>query len=113
MTKKLTCLVCPRGCLLEIDAHGNVTGNFCPRGIPYARQEMAAPKRMLTYALKLTNDSRMLPVRTSEPVDQKLIQEIIDYLEGLALSAPIPFNAVIVENVCGSGVNIISSRKIV
>ena len=30
---KLICIVCPRGCHLEVDENFNVTGNFCQRGV--------------------------------------------------------------------------------
>ena len=42
-TKKLTCIVCPMGCPLEVTLEGgnilSVTGNTCPRGEKYAREE--------------------------------------------------------------------------
>ena len=47
MGKELTCIVCPRGCRLTIDDNLNVTGNSCPRGAQYAKDEMTNPKRMI------------------------------------------------------------------
>ena len=37
------CIVCPKGCRLSISQDGdkiNVSGNFCPRGVKYAQQEL-------------------------------------------------------------------------
>ena len=50
MSKQMTCLLCPRGCLLTVSDNGEVSGNYCPRGLIYAKQEMTAPKRTLTYS---------------------------------------------------------------
>ena len=112
MNKQLTCLVCPRGCLLTVDEQNNVTGNFCPRGIPYALQELKSPKRTLTYSIKVKGKKMMLPVRTDIAVDKGLIFEIVNVLNELVVESPVAFNQVIVENICGSGANIIASRKI-
>ena len=43
--KELTCIVCPRGCRLSIDEKLNVTGNFCPRGANYAKDEFCSRHR--------------------------------------------------------------------
>ena len=40
---ELICINCPRGCLLQVEQQGEeiaVTGNFCSKGIPYAKQEI-------------------------------------------------------------------------
>lgn len=46
----LICITCPKGCHLTVD-EGNdyaVTGNSCPRGAEYARNELLHPVRMIT-----------------------------------------------------------------
>ena len=43
---ELICINCPRGCLLQVEQQGEeiaVTGNFCSKGIPYAKQEITDP----------------------------------------------------------------------
>ncbi|MFA6370273.1 MAG: molybdopterin oxidoreductase, partial [Bacilli bacterium] len=44
---KLICTSCPRGCHLQVDENLNVTGNHCPRGIAYARDEITNPRRYI------------------------------------------------------------------
>lgn len=110
MTRKITCLVCPRGCLLTVDDNLNVSGNFCPRGIPYALQEIKEPKRTLTYLVKVKGQKEPLPVRTDVAVNKNLIFEIVSVLNELIVEAPIAFNEVIIENILDSGANIIASR---
>ncbi|GHT76886.1 hypothetical protein FACS1894124_8770 [Spirochaetia bacterium] len=55
MTHNLTCITCPIGCALtaEVGPGGSdsgitVTGNRCPRGAAYAKEEILAPKRVVT-----------------------------------------------------------------
>ena len=44
MNRKLTCIVCPIGCVLEVHYNDNeilsVQGNLCPRGRDYAEKEL-------------------------------------------------------------------------
>ena len=51
--KELICILCPRGCRLKVDDNLNVTGNFCPRGIIYAKTEITNPTRSLTSTVKI------------------------------------------------------------
>ena len=40
---ELICISCPRGCLLKVSGQGEaleITGNFCSKGIDYARKEI-------------------------------------------------------------------------
>ncbi len=112
MKRTLTCLVCPRGCLLTVDEHNNVTGNMCARGIPYAHQELTNPKRTLTYVIKVNGVKEPVPVRTDVPISKDLIPDVVAHLNTLEFNAPLAFNEVIVANIFGSGANIITSKKI-
>ena len=45
---KLVCIVCPRGCTMEVTESGGeytVTGNFCKRGRDFAIAEQTTPMR--------------------------------------------------------------------
>ena len=52
--KELVCIVCPRGCRLKVDEENDfaVTGNTCPRGAEYGRNEIMAPTRVLTSTVR-------------------------------------------------------------
>ena len=47
MKKQFTCIVCPNGCEIEAEVENgqviSVTGQTCPRGEQYVRQELTAP----------------------------------------------------------------------
>ena len=42
MIKKLTCIVCPNGCEIEIDGD-SIKGYTCKRGLEYAKEELFHP----------------------------------------------------------------------
>ena len=45
--KELICIVCPKGCHLKVDEENGcaVTGNGCPRGAEYGKNELLHPAR--------------------------------------------------------------------
>jgi CxxC motif-containing protein len=58
--KKLTCIICPKGCFLTVKEQNGeiiVTGNSCNKGKSYAISELTNPQRILTTTLKLDNNS--------------------------------------------------------
>ncbi len=50
--KEMICICCPMGCHLQVDDSDRdniiVTGNTCPRGAKYAKDESICPKRVVT-----------------------------------------------------------------
>ena len=70
--RKLTCIICPRGCSLAVDENLNVTGNICSRGEKYAIAECTAPMRTVTATVRVHNrEDVMLPVKTEQPVPKE------------------------------------------
>jgi len=56
MTKAIVCVACPVGCEVAAEVVGGevtrVSGNRCPRGEAYARQEAVEPLRVLATSVK-------------------------------------------------------------
>ena len=79
MKRSLSCIICPRGCALEIDPENlTVTGNTCPRGEDYARQEVTCPMRTLTTALRVANrENAMVSVKTAAPIPREKLMDAI------------------------------------
>lgn len=75
--QEFTCIVCPRGCELSvsvIDGEITVTGNTCPRGIPYAKQEITTPMRSLCTTVRTAfKEFPRLPVRTNGEIPRDRI----------------------------------------
>ena len=111
--KELICIMCPKGCHLTVDDELNVTGNTCPRGVTYGKQEVTDPRRYLTSTVKIQSKSyRRLPVISSGDLPKDRVSDVIKYLDGVEVSAPIKVKDVIVKDVLGLGVDILATRTI-
>lgn len=122
MKKELTCIICPMGCHLEADCATafdgsleirSVSGNTCPRGEKYARAELTHPERTVTSTVVLKNGRyRRLPVITSGPIPKERIFDVMKEIHQVSVCAPIKIHDIIIENVCGLGVDLVASRSI-
>lgn len=114
MNNPLICIVCPKGCkvtVTEKDGILSTTGNACPKGHDYAIQESTDPKRILTTTIKITGANHdRCPVVSNGPLPKGDLFKVLSLLEGLEVQAPITVNTVILDNVLGSGIDIVSSR---
>ncbi len=114
-TREMVCINCPLGCMLTVtkenDGSVTVTGNTCPRGEIYGRNEMTDPKRVVTSTVRIKGqDNQVIPVKTKEPIPKGKIWECIEELKQVDVSAPIDIGDVIVENVAGTGVSVVATK---
>ncbi len=111
---ELTCIVCPRGCLLKVmeNPEGySVTGNACPRGVPYAVREMTDPRRMVSSTTRIEGAiHRRLPVKTSGDIPKGLVTKVCGEIGRLVVFAPVACGDVIIRNVLGTGADVIAAR---
>lgn len=106
----LTCVLCPKGCRVVLGKDGEVTGNQCPKGEAYAKQEVQAPARVLTTTLKRP-DGTLLPVKTSKPVPRARLMEYAAQLRSVtAPNRPLPWGAVVLADPFGIGVDILKAE---
>ena len=111
--KDLICIMCPKGCHLKVDDEFNVTGNACPRGATYGKQEIIDPRRYLTSTVKLVSKTyRRLPVISNGDLPKNKVAEVIKYLDTIEVKAPINVKDIIVKDVLGLGVDIVATRTI-
>ena len=56
---ELICIGCPRGCHLKVDEQNGyaVSGNSCPVGAEYGKNELTNPTRVLTSTVRITGAS--------------------------------------------------------
>ncbi|MDC7228098.1 MAG: DUF1667 domain-containing protein [Spirochaetales bacterium] len=119
MNRKLTCIECPRGCLLMVektegvDREGGelrVSGNACPKGIDYGRQEVLRPMRMLTSTVR-TDDCEFprLPVRLSAEIPKERIFDCMKEINRITVVGRKKPGDVLVQNIGGLGVDLIAS----
>ena len=115
-TRNITCINCPMGCRMTVEIEKeeirSVTGNTCKRGEIYARQECTDPVRMITAVVPVVNSEIPVSVKTQSPVPKSKIFDCMNVLSGLQVTAPVAVHDVLVENICGTGVNIIATRNV-
>ena len=111
---KLICINGPRGCELEVEKKGEevvVSGHACPRGETYGTEEMTNPTRMVTGLVKVAGTRRPLPVKTRTAIAKGKISEITNLLANTTVLPPKNIGDVIIENVCGTGVDIVATAN--
>lgn len=117
MKRIITCIECPQGCRLEVEADGarlvSVTGNKCGRGPAYARQETEAPLRTLTTSVLTRGlELRMLPVRTSKPIPREKLFDAMEAVKRIVVVSPVKAGAVIAADLLGLGADLLACRKL-
>ncbi len=117
MEQVITCINCPVGCRMTVNLDDNgqfvsVSGNTCPRGERYARQECTSPERMVTAVVSLQNSSMPLSVKTASPVPKVLIHKVMEELSSLHLCAPVEAGTVVVPDILNTGVDVIATRSV-
>ncbi|MBB5182297.1 DUF1667 domain-containing protein [Catenisphaera adipataccumulans] len=116
-TKHLTCIGCPMGCSITVEMEGSeilsVTGNTCKRGDIYARKEVTNPTRIVTSTVRVTGSdlTNMVSCKTEHDIPKDKIFDCVKALKGVTVKAPIKIGDVLVENVAGTGVNIIATKN--
>ena len=117
MKRTMTCIECPQGCRLELEADGSrligVTGNKCARGGLYASREIEAPMRTLTTSVLTRGlELKMLPVRTSVPIPKGKLFEAMAAAKLLVVTAPVKAGDVIVRDLLGLGADLVACREL-
>ena len=112
---ELTCIVCPMGCRLNVEKVGEeirVTGNTCKRGETYAIQETTCPMRTLTSLVKVAGgEGPLCPVKTANVIPKALINEALTEVRAACVEAPVKIGDVIIENIAGTGVNLVAAAN--
>jgi CxxC motif-containing protein len=114
MIDRLTCVLCPIGCELEVEraAGGlDVRGNQCDKGLDFAAEEVLHPKRNLATSVPLMGTtSRMVSVRLSAPVPRDMIFPILAEIAKLRPEPPVRRGQVLISSVLDTGVSVIATR---
>ena len=117
MEQMVTCINCPVGCRMVVTLTGSgefvsVTGNTCPRGAAYAKQECTLPERMITAVIPVAGSSTPLSVRTTRPVPKAQIRSVMRELASLHVSLPVSLGQVLLQDVLNTGADIIATRSL-
>jgi len=116
--KRLVCVQCPLGCKISVELSDtnrilSIVGNRCPRGEEYARDELENPKRVLTTSVRVLNgEYPLVSVKTNKPVPKNLVPELMKTIRNLKVEAPIECGSVLVEDVLGTGADLVATRTV-
>jgi len=106
MDRKLTCIICPRGCQLTVTGQNDsltVSGHACRRGKDYAIAECTHPVRTITSSVRVGNrDDCMVSVKTLTPVPKKNIFDVMAEIRRTVVSAPVKTGDVLIADIYGT-----------
>ena len=115
--KEFTCIRCPMGCQLRAEIENGVvtavTGNQCKRGVEYAKTEAVHPMRTVTSTVRATGGERpVVAVKTVGEVPKDRIFDVMAEIRSLTVAAPVRIGDVLLENVCGTGSDIVAAANL-
>ncbi|MEE1007953.1 MAG: DUF1667 domain-containing protein [Agathobacter sp.] len=116
-TRNLTCIGCPLGCALTVEMENNevvsVTGNTCKRGDVYARKEVTHPTRIVTSTVRVENgEIAMVSCKTQNDIPKEKIFDIMKEINKVTVKAPVKIGDVLINDVAGTGVNVIATKDV-
>ena len=110
--KNVICITCPKGCHLTVDEDNGfaVTGNSCPRGAEYGKNELQHPARVITSTVRIIGAAGpRLPVKTDRPLPKEKMFQCMELLDGA--KAPVHVGQVLAANILDTDVNIVASKS--
>ncbi len=113
--RKLTCIVCPRGCEMDILLSDkgevlSVSGNACKRGASYASDECTHPRRTVTSTVRCES-GLPLPVKTLGSVPKELIFEVMAEINRAVAKRDTKIGDIIIKNVAGTGIDVAATAN--
>lgn len=115
--RELICICCPMGCHIKVDdgdmSNLKVSGNSCPRGDKYARDEVTCPKRVVTSICEVEGgEIPVVSCKTRDSVDKRLIFDVLAAIRKLRAKAPVREGDVLIQDVLGTGVDVVATKSV-
>lgn len=111
--------MCPRGCEISAETGNDregelkLSGNQCPRGALYVRQELTAPMRNIASSVLVSGGELPLAsVRLTAPVPRERIFDVMAEIRRVKLQAPVSAGTVVLRDVCGLGSDVILTKTV-
>ena len=111
----IICITCPKGCHLSVDEENGyaVTGNSCPRGTEYGKNELLHPVRVVTSTVRI--DGAMLPrlpIKTDRPLPKEKMFDCMALIDSITVQSPVKVGQVLAANILGTDVNIVAAKTL-
>ena len=115
MPDKVTCIICPKSCVIGANKEGEVislTGESCNKGKKYAILEITDPRRIFTSTVLIKgSDLKVIPVRTTKPIKKNEWINAKKLIDKLRLDAPVEFGKIIIPDFLENGIDLIATRE--
>lgn len=115
--RELTCIGCPLGCQITVELENSevksITGNTCEKGRIYAEKEVTNPTRIVTSTVKVQGGSKdFTSVKTKSDIPKSKIFDVMKDINKAVAKAPVAIGDVIIENVAGTGVEVVATKAV-
>lgn len=115
--RKITCIICPNGCALQVEVEDeevlDVSGNACMRGYAYAQTEVQNPTRMLTSTVEVEGGSApRVSVKTEKEIPKGKLMECARELKEVKVKAPVQIGDKLVKNIAQTGIDIVATVNV-
>ena len=115
--RNLTCIGCPMGCPLTVKLEDteviSIEGNSCKRGAVYGKKEVTNPTRIVTTTVRVSGGAEtVVSVKTKEDIPKGKIFECVKALKTVEVPAPVHIGDVLLEDVAGTGVDIVATKNV-
>ena len=115
MNMEMICILCPMGCILDVQKEGDVvrmSGNGCPRGAQYGKQELIKPMRVVTTNVRIEGSGLPLcPAKTKGMVDKAKIDDVLKAAYKVRISAPVKVGDILIRNVADTDVDLVATAN--
>jgi CxxC motif-containing protein len=110
---EIICIRCPKGCRLQADGEGNITGEGCERGLEYGKKELTNPTRVVTSTVRIRGAAlSRLPVKTDRDIPKKAMMEAVRLLDKVEVKAPVRRGDIILPRILGTEANFVATRSL-
>ncbi|MFH1084858.1 MAG: DUF1667 domain-containing protein, partial [Chloroflexota bacterium] len=115
--REFICVTCPVGCTIQATVDDGqlvgTDGHACQRGVAFVREELTAPKRMLTTTVRVRGGALpLVPVRSTAPLPKGQLLAVARLLRRIEIEAPVVEHQVVLADVLGTGVDLVTSRAL-
>ncbi len=117
--REMICILCPLGCKMQVKEKPgkpgelSMRGHQCKLGRDYAYEEFYNPTRILTSTVVVHRGSLpRLPVKTDRPIPKDKVFAAMEEIAAVELTAPARIGEVIIEDLLGTGANLVATRSL-
>ena len=122
MKKEIICISCPIGCHLNVTwdekkelelEQIKVEDNKCSRGVIYGREEILAPKRVITATCAIESIfMQRIPVKTTDAIIKGYMTDLLEEIYRLKIKTPVKTGDILIKNYKDTGINIVATRSL-